>query len=145
MAKFHYLARGVIMHGDTVLLARQRGAGNTFLPGGHIEFGESAKSALAREIFEETGLVVEVGRFIGAVEATWKDAEELHAEVNLVFESSIKSPNEASNINSREPHLEFLWVRTSEVDSFNLLPLSMRELVASGRKSTTAFWGSDLE
>lgn len=39
-----------------VLLAQAIGEKNTFLPGGHIEFGESAKDALVREIEEELGL-----------------------------------------------------------------------------------------
>jgi 8-oxo-dGTP diphosphatase len=39
---FHHLARGIIIDGDKVLLARAVGHKNTFLPGGHVEFGESA-------------------------------------------------------------------------------------------------------
>ena len=34
--KFHYLARGIILENEKVLLAHQKGAENTFLPGGHI-------------------------------------------------------------------------------------------------------------
>ena len=36
MKKLHYLARALIVQGGMVLLARQIGAKNTFLPGGHI-------------------------------------------------------------------------------------------------------------
>ena len=72
MAQFHYLARAVITRGDAVLLARQVGAHNTFLPGGHIASGETAETALVREIREETGLSIHVGRFLGVVEATWR-------------------------------------------------------------------------
>lgn len=142
---FHYLVRGVILHEDNVLVARQLGSSNTFLPGGHIEFGESAKTALAREVLEETGLTIQVGEFIGAVEASWLDVDKLNAEVNLLFKAFLQHPEEVTFVNSREPHLEFLWVRTSEVDSYNLLPLSMRKMVASGPEFPTAFWGSDLD
>lgn len=34
------------------------------LPGGHIETGESAAEAAAREVLEETGLVVDVGELL---------------------------------------------------------------------------------
>ena len=37
--KFHYLARGIILDKGKVLLAHQKGAEHTFLPGGHIELG----------------------------------------------------------------------------------------------------------
>ena len=54
------------------LLLIQRGhepeAGRWSLPGGRIEPGESDEQALVREIGEETGLHVEPGRLIGAVE-----------------------------------------------------------------------------
>jgi len=40
MSNFHYLARGLYFVDDHVLLAQLAGADNTFLPGGHIEFGD---------------------------------------------------------------------------------------------------------
>jgi 8-oxo-dGTP diphosphatase len=54
------------------LLLIQRGhdpeAGRWSLPGGRVEPGESDAQALAREMLEETGLVVTPGPLIGAVE-----------------------------------------------------------------------------
>ena len=59
--QFHYLTRAIIHIKNQLLLARELGANYTFLPGGHIELGESAKSALAREIMEELGIKISVG------------------------------------------------------------------------------------
>jgi ADP-ribose pyrophosphatase YjhB (NUDIX family) len=53
--KFHYLVRALIISGDYILLAREIGTDNTFLPGGHVEQGESAEKALTCELEEETG------------------------------------------------------------------------------------------
>ena len=54
------------------LLLIQRGhdpeAGRWSLPGGRVEPGESDPQALVREMLEETGLPVEPGPLIGAVE-----------------------------------------------------------------------------
>ena len=69
-----------------VLVAHAIGHRNTFLPGGHVEFGESAKDALVREIDEELGITCTVGKFLGLVEHKWMNKGVLHCEVNQLFE-----------------------------------------------------------
>jgi ADP-ribose pyrophosphatase YjhB (NUDIX family) len=51
--------------GQKVLLTRRKDNGQWCLPGGRMEAGESAAEACAREVVEETGLRVRVGRLIG--------------------------------------------------------------------------------
>jgi 8-oxo-dGTP pyrophosphatase MutT (NUDIX family) len=48
-----------------VLLTRRADNGRWCLPGGHIDPGESVAEATAREVLEETGLVIQPGRLIG--------------------------------------------------------------------------------
>jgi len=48
-----------------LLLTRRVDNGQWCLPGGHMELGESVTEACAREVWEETGLQVHVGRLIG--------------------------------------------------------------------------------
>ncbi|MGH3317697.1 MAG: NUDIX hydrolase [Nocardioidaceae bacterium] len=54
------------------LLMVQRGhepaAGTWSIPGGRVEPGESDAEAVAREVLEETGLVVKPGDLVGTVE-----------------------------------------------------------------------------
>lgn len=54
---------------DGALLLGRRGVdpcrGEWALPGGFLEIGETTEEALAREIFEETGLAVEKLRLVG--------------------------------------------------------------------------------
>jgi len=63
---------GIIRDEAGRLLLIQRGhdpeAGRWSLPGGRIEPEESDAQALAREMLEETGLTVEPGPLVGAVE-----------------------------------------------------------------------------
>jgi 8-oxo-dGTP pyrophosphatase MutT (NUDIX family) len=50
---------------QSVLLTRRSDNGLWCLPGGAMDPGESAAEACAREVLEETGLVVRVGRLVG--------------------------------------------------------------------------------
>lgn len=62
---------GIVRYDGRLLLVRrgqEPARGTWSVPGGRVETGESDLEATAREILEETGLVVEVGRLAGTVE-----------------------------------------------------------------------------
>ncbi|RKT52674.1 NUDIX hydrolase [Saccharothrix australiensis] len=63
---------GGIIHDSNgrLLLVRRAnppGEGRWSIPGGRVEPGEDDRTALTREVLEETGLSVTVGRFVGSV------------------------------------------------------------------------------
>lgn len=116
------IVRAAVVAGGQVLLARKKGAAHTFLPGGHIEAGEPARRALARELREELGMDVRVDRFLGAVEHAWTEPGGTFHEVNLVFAVSAAGLSEPTPISSREHHLEFLWQPLDRLADRNLQP-----------------------
>lgn len=65
---------GVIIKNDKILLAREWDGYN--IPGGAIELGESQHEALIREVREETGLDVKVGKLIACEDSFFKWQEE---------------------------------------------------------------------
>lgn len=50
--------------GEKILLTKRGDNGRWCLPGGQLDSGESVTETCAREVLEETGLIVEVGRLI---------------------------------------------------------------------------------
>ena len=103
------LARGVCVMSESILLCRNRKIGNVYLPGGHIEFGETGAEALAREIQEEMGCRVKVGRFMGCAEHTFLQQGNPHAEINLVYELRVTGLAPDRLPPCTESWIEFFW------------------------------------
>jgi 8-oxo-dGTP diphosphatase len=61
---FRPSAYAIIRHEEHVLLLNMRSTGKLFLPGGGSEIDERLEEALHREVREETGLEVEIERFV---------------------------------------------------------------------------------
>ena len=52
--KFKYRVNGVIIHNNKLLTIKMSNGKSYCLPGGHIELGEDTKTAVIREMLEET-------------------------------------------------------------------------------------------
>jgi 8-oxo-dGTP diphosphatase len=137
--KFHYIVRGIIRDGDHVLLCKQKNGNYTFLLGGHIDFGEGAKAALAREIKEEIGADVTVSDFRGAIENAWDD----HCEISLVFDVEHKLSKDVTPVpaSPEEEHLAFLWVHKDDLAKHNVLPTPLIQWLQDDNHE---LWGSTM-
>ena len=144
MGQFHYIARVIIREGNQILLVRAIGADNTFLPGGHVEFGETAVHALQREASEEIGYVLEVSEFLGAVEHVWPADTLSNHEINLVFSGKLPALDPGACPISKEPHLELFWAPVNLIDEYNLQPTPLVNLIKQENPLRT-FWGSTME
>jgi ADP-ribose pyrophosphatase YjhB (NUDIX family) len=86
---------GVVIDGDSTLLIR-RGheplKDQWSIPGGALELGETIRAGLAREMLEETGLVVRVGELIEVFERIIADPEIVgapHAAPDLTLDPAL--------------------------------------------------------
>ena len=122
------IARGVAISDGKVLLCRAKGSKTSYLPGGHIEFGESAKTALVREIREELGVTSLAGDFLGVIENSFLQHGRPHSEINLVYELEVSlDPREAPQ--ALEPWIEFEWRDLDDIASAGLLPAEMKRFL----------------
>ena len=142
LAGIETIARGVCVRDGKLLLCRAAGGSSTYLPGGHIEFGETGRQALVREVKEELGVESSTGAFLGVVENTFLQHGKPHAEINLVYELELGTGNggledwrggglgELPPLNSQEDWIEFEWCDLNRLEEANLLPPVFRTLSA---------------
>ena len=100
------------------------GAGLWSLPGGRVEPGESDAAALAREMREETGLDVTVGRLLGPVRLSGGD------DVYDVRDYLVRVTGGA--LTAGDDAAEARWVSVQDIDA---LPLT------AGLAKTLRTWG----
>ena len=136
------LARGVCIMKGQLLLCQTRGAANTYLPGGHVEFREQARKALEREIAEEMGYRAKAGRFLGCVEHVFPQKGRWHAEINLMFELRIPGLTPATPPPSCEEWIEFCWVPLNKLRSAHLEPSVLVKELPEWLRRSAGFCGT---
>ena len=134
------LVRAVIEDHGRFLIAHTKGASNTYMPGGHVESGESLKHALVRELIDELGLEVEVGPYLGAIEHAWVDGGGNNHEISHFFQVTSSGANEDRPPKSLEDHIEFFWLAPSEFDERNLQPAPLRQLITNLKSQPQTIW-----
>ncbi len=133
-ANVEVIARGVCVVGGQLLLCHGKKAALTYLPGGHIEFRETARQALVREIKEEMGRDAEAGRFLGCCEHAFVQKGSPHAEINLVFELVIPGLKPGSPVAAAEEWIGFQWQPLEDLNEANLEPAPLRKLIGAWLK-----------
>lgn len=125
MNSIELIVRIIIKRGDKILFCQMKKAGHYFLPGGHVEFGDSLVDTIYKELEEETGLKKEQIsniKYKDFLENFFNDGAEEHHELNMIFTALV---DETLEINSRENHIAFEWIEVSEIPNINFLPKEM--------------------
>ena len=121
--RFNYRVAGVAMAAHRVLLHQRAGDDFWTLPGGRPEPMESAGDALRREMREELGIPVTVGRLLWLVENFFTFEGVRHHELLLCFEMACPSlTGDLADLEGAEGarHLLFRW---SPLDTLETLPV----------------------
>jgi 8-oxo-dGTP diphosphatase len=129
-------ARGVIIvDGRILLLKYQQDDEIAYLfPGGGHEPGETLAETARREVLEETGLTVEIGRLLAVHEyqpsKRADTADGIRAiyvsdahRVDTLFECQVLGdPTPHMNVAPDNLHTEFIWVALHELDDIPIMP-----------------------
>ena len=129
------IARAVIVRKGALLLCKQKGKDYYFLPGGHVEFGESAEYALKREMKEELGTSVSSLRSIGIVENRFGVGKNERHEINFVYEVRLGT----TRVKSIEDHIEFFWKDIRSLAKENLLPPPLKKKLVRWLEDANGF------
>jgi 8-oxo-dGTP diphosphatase len=139
----HLLSRGVIIDQDHILLCRTLDLPMSFyfLPGGHVEHGESVETSLLRELMEETGAHCKIKRFLGCLEYSFEPSHSSichNHEYNFIFEAESESLKSNHKIPQLETHIELIWVPLHQLSEIDFRAEPLRELVPHWLKSSTS-------
>lgn len=140
--KIHVQSRAVIIKEGHILLCKTVGLMPDFyfLPGGHIEHGESAKDALIRELAEEVGFSFTISRFLGCMEYSFDPRLTTHAkchthEYSFIFETSSQAlPGPAIPLKQQEKTIEISWIPWPAIEQIDLRPEPFKTLLAKWQK-----------
>lgn len=77
----------IIMKGDQFLMAGNDRFDHLYSVGGRIKFGETAEEAVVREVYEETGVKMEIDR-LGFIHENFFPGDSLVKKGNIVHEIS---------------------------------------------------------
>lgn len=141
------LGRLLIISNDYVLVTKKKVDDYVFLPGGHVEYNEGVKTTIIRELQEEMGADVEVGKFIGVLEKSFENKDKgAYHELNFIFIGKLKGQDYPQTPESLEDAQEVKWIPINELRKANLLPSQMIDIINDYKKSNQeAIWISTME
>tara|TARA_B100000482_G_C12472341_1_gene245351 strand:- start:40 stop:441 length:402 start_codon:yes stop_codon:yes gene_type:complete len=107
---------GIIINQNKILIGKRKdkdiGGGKWEFPGGKIEVGETNSEALERELYEELGISVKIGKELMNYEHVFKTTI-----YNITFMEIIDYEGEICN----NAHSEIKWVKFSNLPEYDFI------------------------
>ena len=130
---FMYRVGGIAVHEGRLLVEHNVKYGFCFAPGGRVEYGENAVQALSRELEEELGGGVQIGRLAIVYDLLFELDGVRYQEAGLYFvvefDPSHPILGREGLFEAAEPNLVYQWLPLDELEEAELFPRFFRELV----------------
>lgn len=138
MENVERISRAIIVNDGKILLCKSAVKNSVgFLPGGHIETGESDETALAREIVEEIGRKITNLKKVSEIKNSYMRDGIVINEILYTFLVKLDS---CENIISVEDHLKYEWIPIEELSAENFMPAKTIDGVLKAVKENMDFW-----
>lgn len=133
---FKFRVNGILMHNDEVLVVKMENNSFYCLPGGHVKLGEDTKSAVIREIKEETGYDSQIDKLVATTENffTRSNGKKVH-ELSFYYLLNI---NDKEIINDKEYEIideeikhHFKWTQLNELKNIDFKPQELKEKISN--------------
>jgi 8-oxo-dGTP pyrophosphatase MutT (NUDIX family) len=133
-ARFNYRVAGVCLEGGHVLLNRVDHERFWYLPGGRVEILEASPTTLEREMREEVGVDVQVGRLLWVIENFFVFEGRPFHEVGMYFAMAL--PADSPLLDARRDHvgtemghqvITFRWFPLADLGRVHVVPSVLRE------------------
>ncbi len=111
----------LIINEDRVLLVKrgsEPGIGTWSIPGGLVEVGEHLEDAVKREVFEETGLIVNPTDLVVLVERIFKD-ENGRVKYHYIIADYL-CPVSEGDLKAGSDAWEVIWAKQGDLERYHL-------------------------
>ncbi len=123
MNHIEVIARIILTHNNTLLLDYVADGDYYYMPGGHVEYGETLADCLHRELDEENGARIRVGRQLQTFENIFSDTHGRHHEYLILHDGVLMS--HPDGLTDREEKITHRFVPFHELGGIRILPESM--------------------
>lgn len=108
--------RGAVMRDNKILLIQERADGKWAMPGGWADLGDTPASVVEREVWEESGYRVKVGKVVAVLDANRIEPMEFYHAFKIIF---------LCTLIDGEPRISHETMAVDFFDLNHLPPLSM--------------------
>ena len=115
------VARCIFIRGSELLVQVSKKGDRYRLPGGSVNDTETIIECLKREMYEELGVNIEVGKLLYIVESFYKKKNKIVHEIGFYFLCRF-ADKENENITSKEKHVEINWTPLDQLEETKFRP-----------------------